>query len=227
MQLSDATGAQAHDALAALLELHRRHFPTHGHVQVELEANAVHPMPTDDLIVHQVVATVDDVPAGFIVVHANLARSIGIVHFLAVEEQFRGVPLGSTPRSTVAAILVDVAEYLVADDGTRSGRPIRFGTVAESDAEVVKAWNQWGYTPLNIAYAEPYFGKHWADHGPPEFFDMALVSNAARNVPYDTEGRDHSPAAVARAACEAFLVDHYRLDPDHPRVRATFASIDV
>jgi hypothetical protein len=32
---------------------------------------------------------------------------------------------------------------------------------------------------------------------------------------------------VARAACEAFLVDHYRLDPDHPRVRASFASIDV
>lgn len=227
MQLTDATGTDAQDALAVLLQLHRRHFPTHGHVLVELEANAVHPMPTDDLVVHQVLATVDDVPAGFIVVHANLARSIGIVHFLAVEEQFRGVPLGSTPRSTVAAFLVEAGEDLVTGDGTRLGRPVRLGMVAESDIEVTKAWKQWGYAPLNITYAEPYFGRQWADHGPPEFFDMALVSNAARNVPDAIEKQDPSPAEVARAASEAFLVDHYRLDPDHPRVRATFASIDA
>jgi hypothetical protein len=225
--LVDVTGPDGPPHLADLLALHRRHFPGHAHVLPELEENAVLAPERGGLVVHQVVAYVAGAPVGFVVVHANLDRSIGLIHFLAVDEALRGVPLAAGPdedrppaglRPTAASTLVARAEALVEAAGVRAGRPVRFGTVAESEPDVVSSWRRWGYGTLEVAYAEPYFGRHWADHGPPTFFEMTLVhrGGAYAGAPLD---------AVARAACDAYLLDHYRLPADHPKVEAIVASI--
>lgn len=207
--LGDDLGGAAD--LDRLLALHRKWFDDHPHVQPELVDNARLPSRRGHLVVHQFLATVRGEAAGFAVVHANLRQQVGLIHFLAVEPDFRRYPIAGR---NLPHHLVDLACAQVQSDGVAFGRPIVHGTVAESDADLVDTWGRFGFTELSTDYAEPYHGMHWAEHGPATFFDMTLVGRDMRD----------GPAAAARAAATAFLVDHYRLPVTHPRVVLALAS---
>ena len=195
-------------AVDELLALHRRWFPTHSHVQAELIDNARRPRLRGQLVVHQILALVDDQPAGFIVVHTSLRRRIGLIHFLAVDEEFRPV---TTHGQRLAPALVDHAVSRVHEDGIAQNLVISNGVTAESEDALISVWAAWGFDALPVDYAEPYFGMHWAAHGEPTFFPMTLVGCGLPDQSYDRE-------SAGRAAAEAFLLDHYQLPADHPRV---------
>ncbi len=198
-------------AVAQLLALHRVWFDDHPHVQPELAENARLPRHRGHLVVHQFLARVDGVPAGFAVVHTSLRRRVGLIHFLAVEEPFRRYDVAGTH---LPHHLVEVACAQVQADGRAYGSPAEHGTVAESADDLVATWQRFGFEPLPTDYAEPYHGMHWERHGPADFFEMTLMGH----------GMTHGPTAAAEAAAQAFLLDHYRLPPTHPRVLRALAS---
>ena len=90
--------------LEELLELHSQTFPGHPHVLEELRANASNPREQEKVVIHQILVVVDNVPAGFVVVHSNKERKVGLIHFLAVAPEFRGREIsGMKVRGLVGA----------------------------------------------------------------------------------------------------------------------------
>ena len=89
----EPTAAVGPENVEALVELHERWFPDYGYAIDEIRDNASGVNGRDDRIVHQVLALVDGAPAGFILIHSNLIRRVGLIHFIAVEQEFRGVDL--------------------------------------------------------------------------------------------------------------------------------------
>lgn len=196
------------DDLEALIELFMECFPGHPHVVAELRANADEPAMRGDRTVHQILATVDGSAAGFVVVHANLRRHIGLIHFLGVRTSFRG---SRRDDRSVASHLVSRALTVACADGEQAGHELVHGVVAESEDEWLPIWHHWGFTRIDVPYVEPFHGMHWSALGEPTFFDMTLVRK-----PHPVGSGD--PHAAQVAAVSAFSIDHYRLPADHPRI---------
>ena len=192
----------------ALVELHQRWFPDYGYAIDEIRDNASGVNGRDDRIVHQVLAFVDEVPAGFILIHSNLLRRVGLIHFIAVEQEFRSLDHGG---QRLSAALVSHGVSLVAADLARAGDGPTHGVTAETEESMIPVWERLGFAVLPFPYAEPHFGVQWAAHGEPTFFDRTLVGTPIDSGPYDLE-------AAGRASASAFLLDHYLLPSDHPAV---------
>lgn len=206
--VADNPGGWADRDLDDLVALLQECFPDHPHVAAELRANAARPPMHSDRLVHQIVAIQHENPLGFIVIHANTARHIGLIHFLGIKKQARGTRINGT---SLARNLVAAGVQAVYDDGVRLGLPLRYGVVAESEPEWMPVWEHWGFAPLPVDYAEPYHGMHWPKYGQPSFFEMTLMRQG--NPAYEVSVEDATIAAVM-----AFSVDHYLLPVDHPRV---------
>lgn len=202
----DAARAASDAVLDDLVGLHASLFPTHAHVHQEFEEWRACSGRTHDRVAHLLITYVDDVPAALLVVHLNLARRVGLVHFLGVAPAHRAARTG---RPSLAADLLARAWDLC----TASFAGEWLGLVAESEPELVPLWRSWGYSDLAVEYAEPHHGMHWSDFGPPTFFRMELVGRSTGTAP-----------ALAQAAVEAFLIDHYRLPDDHPVVASARRS---
>ena len=192
----------------ALVELHQRWFPDYGYAIDEIRDNATGANSRNDRIVHQVLALVDGAPAGFILIHSNLIRRVGLIHFIAVEQKFRGVDLDG---QRLSAALVSHGVALVAADLALAGSDPSHGVIAETEHVMIPFWERLGFEVLPFPYAEPHFGVQWAAHGEPTFFDRTLVGIPIDPGPYDLE-------AAGRAGAAAFLLDHYELPPDDPAV---------
>lgn len=204
----DAARATDPRALDDLIALHSEAFPTHSHVLPELVEWRMAGGQSDTRNAHLLITYVSDVPAALLIVHMSRPRRIGLVHFLAVDAPFRTTVTG---ESSLAHALLEAAWEMGTE--TFGGRWV--GLVAESERELVPLWARWGFTDLDVDYAEPYHGMHWARHGPPEFFPMRLVGRATRDI-----------AGLRTAAVEAFLVDHYLLPEDHPTVTRARGTAD-
>jgi len=194
------------ELVQAVVDLHLRWFGDYAYAVPELLENGELPASRGDRIVHQVLALVDGQPAGYVIVHTNTRRRIGVIHFLAVDEGFRSVEVRG---NRLAQALVEHARALVAADSREVGPVLGIGAEAEED--MVPVWEHWGFRRLDVDYHEPHFGVRWPEHGDPTFFDRTLVA-----APVGDDSLD--PAACARALAAAFLLDHYRLPPDHPEV---------
>ena len=204
----EPTAAVGPENVEALVELHERWFPDYGYAIDEIRDNASGVNGRDDRIVHQVLALVDGAPAGFILIHSNLIRRVGLIHFIAVEQEFRGVDLDG---QRLSAALVSHGVALVAADLALAGNDPTHGVTAETEQAMIPFWERLGFEVLPFPYAEPHFGVQWEAHGEPTFFDRTLVGIPIDPSPYDLE-------AAGRAGAAAFLLDHYLLPSDHPAV---------
>jgi hypothetical protein len=196
------------DLIQAVVDLHLRWFGDYAYAVPELLENGELPADRDDRVVHQILALVDDAPAGYAIVHTNTLRRVGITHFLAVDEPFRSVTVDGR---RLARALIEHAASRVVEDAGRLGLDPFLGLAAEAEAEMVPVWERWGFEVLPVEYHEPHFGVRWPEHGAPTFFDRTLVGRPA-------PGADLDPVACGRAAAAAYLLDHYRLPADHPEV---------
>lgn len=204
----EPTATACPENVDALVELHQRWFPDYGYAIDEIRDNASGANGRDDRVVHQVLAFVDDVPAGFILIHSNLLRRVGLIHFIAVEQKFRSLEPGG---QRLSAALVSHGVELVTADLARAGDGPTLGVTAETEEAMIPVWERLGFAVLPFPYAEPHFGVQWAAHGEPTFFDRTLVGTPIDSGPYDLE-------AAGRASASAFLLDHYLLPSDHPAV---------
>jgi hypothetical protein len=202
----DAARAASQTVFDDLVGLHASLFPAHAHVHSEFADWRACSGRTHDRIAHLLVTYVDGVPAALLVLHLNLPRRVGLVHFLGVAPTHRAARTG---RPSLASALLARAWDLC----TAAFAGEWLGLVAESEPDLVALWRSWGYAALDVEYAEPHHGMHWPAFGPPTFFRMDLVGRPTGTAP-----------ALAAAALEAFLIDHYRLPDDHPVVVTARAS---
>lgn len=208
----DVMGDGATDErIAQITAVHLRHFPDHPHVAEEMERAAREGTFDPEVVVHQWLLISEDQPVGEYIFHVNTRRGIVLRHFLAVDQPVRkGLPI-----RWIAAITAAVQRQGELDmDPT--GRPL-LAMMSEVSPHHLEGWRRLGYRTLDIGYREPYHGKHWADFGAPDYFEMSpcvRVTDAGAALPI---------SAVAEAAAQAFLIDHYRLPADDPTVAGILA----
>jgi hypothetical protein len=196
----DAARATSNTVFDDLVGLHSILFPSHAHVHPEFAEWRARGGRSQDRLAHLLVTYVDEVPAALLVLHLNLPRRVGLVHFLGVTPAQR---VARTGGPSLARDLLARAWDL----GTASFAGEWLGLAAESEPDLLALWKSWGYSDLAVDYAEPHHGMHWSAFGAPTFFRMDLVGRPTGDAP-----------TLAREAVEAFLIDHYRLPDEHPVV---------
>lgn len=185
-------------------------FPDHAHVADELADAWAHGSFDPDITVHQWLLLHDSTPHGLFIFHANLRRGVVVRHFLAMDEEVRG---GLAPDW--ARHLVVACERQAVRDGRARGTDIvaLMSEISPDQPRLLAHWSDMGHRAFpEIDYREPFYGKHWADHGEPRFFPMIA------NVYLTPAGTRLPTGEVVHAAVSAFLIDHYRLPPDNPIV---------
>ena len=219
-RLRELTGLEVEEVIGVdaprerLDELHRQfllYFPDHSHVLDELTQAWEGQWPDAQVIVHAWLLELDGEAVGFAVVHTSLRRQILLQHFIGMDPD-AGARLPLRWVGYFMDALRDVAARDCGDAGT-----VLLGQMGEHHEEHLRAWSRFGYRTLDVDYREPRHGRHWAEHGDPTFFPMTAqlrVTEAGSGLPF---------AAVATAALEAFLLDHYLLPPDEPTVERTLA----
>ena len=196
--------------LSALAEIHLRHFPGHGHVAAEIEALRSDGLPDD--LRHAWLFLRNGQPIGEAIFGSVTHRATALMHFVVVDAAHRSqLPLGWF------ADLIDAVEITAADDLRDRGVDLR-GIIAEVDSDATARWLRTGFVVLPIDYLEPHHGMHWASHGEPTFFSMTPVLRRT------AAGTAALLGEVAHDAISAFLLDHYRLDADHPVVRGVLTA---
>jgi hypothetical protein len=205
------------ERLRQLQDIHARHFPDYLHVVDELEQDWRDGAADPAVVVHQLLLLHEDEPVGEFIVHTNLRRGIVLRHYLAVDEPAR--PL---LRPGWVTHLVDAVAELGRRDAAAAARPL-LAMTSEVQEHHLAGWRRLGHRPLDIGYAEPRWGKHWRDHGPVQMLPITPVVALLPDGRVRPDGSPRPFAEVAHAGVTAFLVDHYRLPPDHPEVAAILA----
>jgi len=194
--------------LAELKTIFLTCFPEYAFFVPEIDEAFREPERSGERIVHQVIAYVEGVPAGIVVMHTNLQRRVNLIHFIAVLEKFRGPIPGD---SSLARRIIEFAGLQAAQASLRRGVDTNHGFVCESYAESVEIWERLGYTTLCSDYAEPNYGRDWALHGEPELLSRILMGQLL-------PASDSSNADLRQAGIEAFLLDHYHLPRNNLKV---------
>lgn len=190
-------------------QIHLRHFADHAHVATEI--GELRTSRGDDPR-HAWLLLRDGMPIGEVIFGAVAQRGIALMHFVVVDAEHRpGLPLGWF------AHLIDAVEAAATADAQARGARLH-GIVAEVEADATARWVRTGFRVLPIDYLEPHHGMHWRSHGELTFFPMTPVlkcTAAGAALPF---------GKVAAEAVSAFLLDHYRLDAEHPAVRDAIAA---
>ena len=199
------------ERIRELQAVHLTHFPDHPHVADELAVACREGSFDPAVVVHQWLLLVNDEPAGEYIFHVNLRRGIALRHFLAMDQSARR----QLPIRWLTAVTDRV--QAIGERACRENGTALLAMMSEVSPAHLEGWRRLGYRTLDIGYREPRHGKHWAQFGEPEFFDMTpclKLTEAGANVPI---------ADVATAAASAFLIDHYRLPADNPTVVGVLA----
>jgi hypothetical protein len=236
LEIVDVVGpAATPERVAALQELHSRFFPEYPHVLPEIAQNANGPGPYPGVVVHQWLLQRDAQPVGLYLFDTNTRRGIVLRHFVALSAA-GATGLSPLWLGPVAAKIAQIgaadceAQLGAAADGSRGCPPRTPGTPAaghllggasEIPRRLFPLWRRLGFCQLDqIGYAEPHHGMHWAQFDrEPRFHDITL------NLAPSPIGQQLALRDVADAAARAFLLDHYRLPVDNPRVVAILAAI--
>lgn len=203
---------QRADLFEEFCRWHEEYFPNHLYVIDDMREALAGRWPDPSVVVHLWIFRHRGRIHGYNITHTNLRRAIGMVHFVAFDEAYRH----SLPRGW----LVDLSrawQHTAAIDCAEVGVDL-LGLMGEVSDRQVRTWLPSGYRPIGVDYFEPKYGRHWAEHGPPQFFPMnpiLALTEMGRRVDY---------ADVASAALRAFLLDAYALPEDNPQVATTLAQ---
>ena len=212
IHIVDVLAGTGGERLEQLQGIHSSFFPDHSHVLAEMAQAWSEGNFDDDIVVHQWLLLSAGAPAGEFVFHTNLRRGVTVRHFLAMDENVRS----SLPRGW-AGRLVDAAARQSDEDASSRGVDIvaLMSEIGPDQPNLLAHWRELGHVSVpSIDYREPYYGKHWADYGDPQFFPMIA------NIRFTDAGLRRPPGEVVSAAVAAFLLDHYRLPADEPTVAA-------
>ena len=194
--------------LSDLKSVFRSCFPEYEFFLNDIDENFVEPQRRGNLIIHQVVAYADDEPAGVLILHTNIARSVSLIHFLGVIPSLRGPIPGE--RSIARRLVAEAVRLLEADTKTH-GISIDHGLIADAIPVALDSWIRLGFKAVCMEFAEPEHGREWAKYGDPELHKLTLVALLST-------APTSSPDEIMRAGAGAYLIDHHGLPLDNPKV---------
>jgi len=212
--LSRATGLHiveliSHDStdshLLQLSEVHNTFFDSYTNVVSEIEQFR-NELDKSSVTRHVWLVLDGDTAVGEIIFHTSLQFKIGVMHFVAIQEQVR-TRLNLGWFNT----LIEAVELSAQFDLQRGGLELS-ALIAEIPYEDLSRWERVGFQYVDVDYLEPHHGRSWRLHGEPTFFSMSPV------VKIGAKAAPSSFADIAISALSAFLVEHYDLDPKHPEV---------
>lgn len=209
----DLSVEERQELLAELAPIHRRYFPSYPHVLEELERQSLtgeHPLGER---VHAFVVFRDDIPVGEWVMAVDRREGVIMMLFGAVHREAR-IDLDRGYLVRLVDDLLQRCAAAAADDGEEI-----VAVILESDAPHLDRWHELGFFTADADYREPIHGRHWPEHGEPQFFDRY----AACVRPWG-RGAQMARSALAERALTALLVDHYGLPSDHPQVVRSLAA---
>ena len=203
VRLFDVVGGRNGELLDPMLAMHRRAFSGFEYARDGMRDDASAPPERDGVIVHQFVATVDDVVSGFSLVDTNFVRNVAPNHFLYVERPARSVTIDGRRLGTW--FLYHTNTQIVLD-----GAPENWGSVCEADEPRFPIFMPTGWVVLDNQYDEPVHGWTWREHDTSSFRHNLLW------LPRPGADVDALLPKVREAAAAAFLLDMYQLDRDVP-----------
>lgn len=203
-------------AVDLLVGLHEEMFPEYPYLRPALRRAADLPGDRGDLVVHQLLITVDGLPGGLLLLDCNLHRRVGVVLFVGLTRAARGLRIEGTAFSAwlVTLVLAHLDNDLAAHGVTTPG----LGLIGEANIPAeVRLWRGIGLHQFEIAYAEPRGGWDW-DRTELHLRDIFLLWLPPFGLT-TTEVDELEPVA-RMAGAAAFLLDHYGLPAEHPLVAA-------
>lgn len=214
--IDDLVGRSDPVKVAQLRALHADLFPDYSFIGPAIERDAQSVSDRGDLVVHQLLVSVDREPAGFVLVDSNLRRRVAAVLFMGLAKPARRLQMSGRPITSwlVSLVLAHLDLDLVGHDMPAAG----LGLVGEAVTPAeVRLWSSLGFRRLPVEYAEPAEGWRWTEVG----LQLRPVS-LVWLPPYALTDEDvqRSMPAAAAAGAAAFLLDHYGLPLDHPMVAA-------
>lgn len=217
LEVFDLTSAEmpAEEREALLVEFekwHGRYFPERLYAADDVRQGCEQGWPDPRVIVHVWVFRHLGRTHGYSITHTNLRRCMGMVHYVAFDQEYRY----SLPRGW----LVDLHrawESTGMADCARDGSQM-LGMMGEVEEYQIRTWLPSGYRPVGVEYHEPVHGRHWPDHPPLQWFEMNPI------VVLTEAGREHDYAEVVTAGFRAYLLDSYGLPEDEPHVAASLAA---
>jgi len=193
------------DHLSQLSKVHNTYFDSYTNVVSEIAQFRIE--RSESLVTRHVWLVLDgDTAVGEIIFHTSHQFKIGVMHFVAMQENVRQrLNLGWFNS------LIEAVELSAQFDLHRDGLELS-ALIAEIPYEDLSRWERVGFRYVDVGYLEPHHGRSWKLHGEPTFFSMSPV------VRIGPKAAPHSFGAIAISALSAFLIEHYDLDPEHPEV---------
>lgn len=212
--IDDLVGGADPTDVDRLVALHEQMFPEYPYLRPALRRDAELPGDRGDLVVHQLLISVDGESAGMLLLDCNLHRRVGIVLFVGLTRAARGLTIDG---ASLSAWLVTLVLAHLENDLTAHGLPTPgLGLIGEANIPAeVRLWRGIGLHQFDIAYAEPRGGWDW------DRSDLHLRNIYILWLPpfglSTTEIEALEPIA-RMAGAAAFLLDHYGLPAEHPLV---------
>jgi hypothetical protein len=214
--IDDLVGGADPAAVDHLLALYDEMFSDYPYLRPALQRAAETPGDRGDLVVHQLLLSIDGTPAGIMLLDCNLHRKVGIVLFVGLTRAARSVRIDGASFS--AWLVTLVLAHLENDLATHGLPTPGLGLIGESNVPAeVRLWKGIGLHLFDMPYAEPRSGWDWAREEL-HLRDIYLLWMPPFGLT-DDEIAALEPTA-RQAGSAAFFLDHYALPADHPLVAA-------
>lgn len=222
----DLLGSGDERRIGDMLALYERLFPQYRHYIPRMKHRAQFGNEhREGHIVHYWLIEVDGKPAGLRTFRYVRRRGCGLAHALAVDPQFREEEAGAKRLSMF--VVYECLAQIIRDAEERGDPPV-LGMVNEVEpSRLMEHYQRNGLIQLPVTYEEPIFppeaaGRTRADElDAVKFSSMHLgfLKNPGVRVESYTRG-------MVVDFTSAFLIDHYGLPEDHPKVIEILNSIE-
>ncbi len=220
-------GSRDNARIEAMLSLYAELFPQYSHYLPRMrrraefgeERRAGH-------VVHYWLVEVDGKPAAIRTFRYVRERHVGLAHALAVEPAYRKVTVDG---QRLSMFLVHACLDQVIADAKRLGDGQVYGMVNEVESpHLMEHYRKNGILELPVDYVEPVFPAEQS--GRSRIEEIALVHFSPMFLgflPSIIQRIQFYTGELIADFAMAFLVDHYGLPVEHPRVQAVLNSIPV
>lgn len=225
IKILELLGSKDQPRINAMLELYERFFPEYAHYIPRMRRRVEFPSKTRrGHRAHYWLVEYNDTPVGLSTFRYISSRKCGLGVSFALDPSVRSIKINEKPLS--AFVISKIMEQLEIDSAAMGNTEL-FGLVTEVEhVRLMQRYKKFGMIELPIQYLEPIFPPETDYHQHKEklsginFIPVFLGITPNPEIP--PKKFTHT---IIKDFALAFLVDHYNLDENHPRVQEVIRSI--